>query len=196
MEVFNFPVQFWIKLVCFLKPHKIGKRKQENPCILALFFKKGKKKSRIYISGVILACFVAFFGYLLFLNPLFRLIFFLFGGRGEGGCGGRALLSFLPSRARQFGVVIVGLRACVLRTATDARLSSCNARSLAYAHESEREREREKQRNNRDFWERNLRTSSSSIGVDVNCEDEESWWRRIVGELVFGLFACLGVFFL
>jgi len=48
-------------------------------------------------------------------------------------------------------------------------------RTRASEREREREREREKQRNNRDFRERNLRTSSSSIGVDVNCEDEESW---------------------
>jgi hypothetical protein len=186
----NFPVKIWIKLVCFFKPQKIGKRKQEIPWILDIFFKKGKKKSRIYISGVIHACFVAFFGYLLFLNPLFSSCLFFVGGGGGVGCGGRALFSFLPSRAQQFGVAIVGLRACVLRTATDARLSSCNARSLAH------EREGEKQRNNRDFWERNLRTSSSSIGLDVNCEDEESWWRRIVGELVLGFYLLVwGSFF-
>ncbi len=115
--------------------------------------------------------FCGLFGYLLFLNPLFSsCLFFVWAG-----CGGRALLSFLLSRAQQFGVAIVGLRACVLRTATDARLSSCNARSLTHTRASERERERERNRETTETSERNLRTSSSSIGLDVNCEDEESW---------------------
>ncbi len=139
------------KVGIFLKPHKIGKRKKENPCILVLFFKKGKKKSRTYISGVIHACFVDFFGYLLILKPPFSSYLFFVWGEGGGRVWGQGL-AFFPS----FTCTAVWRRnrwiyvraSCAPQRTRDCRLAT-HARSLTHTRASEREREN--QRDNRDF---------------------------------------------
>jgi len=98
MYVFKFSNKIFKKIGIFFKTKQNWEKKKKNsPFSLSAFFFKGqKKKSHIYISGFIHACFFAFFGFLLFFNPLFSscLFFLVWVGGGRVGAG-PCFLSFL-----------------------------------------------------------------------------------------------------